>query len=517
MKTKSWLPALALYVLAGLLLLLPYRDQINPDGVAYLSIAGKYARGEFRDTINAYWGPLLSWLLAPLLALGIPGLLAGKLLNFGLGLLTLAAVQRLLRPVVESDAVRALALLLAAPIVLYYGYLDLSPDLLLATALLLYLAALMNPGYASRWTRGAACGLYAGLAYWAKQYGLIFFLAHFVSVSAALFLRPPAGAARRAILRNLAAGLLVAGLMAGAWAGALTWKYGKFTLGTSGAINVSLFSPELRGVVPHHHVGLLPLPNDTACSAWEDPTFYPIPPWSPLESPAARRYAAGLFLGNVKSSVRIFLAFSLLSWAVLAATLFLGAGRRKDWPRAAGWLGLWTIALYTGGYLPICVYPRYLALPHFLLLLLAMMLLDALWKRPAPAGAGRLLPAALLALSFLYFPASKLYSHAGHGRAEAELGRRLREFIPPGSRLASDSDYYRSLFTSYHLAGRYLGKTRDGAEPAAVLEELAANGVEFYLAWEKDTEADGFLAVSYPELTSGQIPGVRVFTLTTAR
>jgi hypothetical protein len=301
--------------------------------------------------------------------------------------------------------------------------------------------------------------------------------------------------------------------MVGAWAGALTWKYGHFTLGTSGSVNVAFFSPELRGIVPHHQIGLLPLPNPTAYSAWEDPTFYPLRSWSPLESPAAMKYAVGLLLGNLKISAKIFLAFSLLSWAIFAAVILLGAGKKQSWPRVAAWLWLWTLALYTGGYLPVCVYYRYLALPHLVLLLLGVMVLEHLWNQPYWSGLGRFLLGVLLALSFLYFPSAKLVSHAGSGRAEAELGRRLQELIPPASRLASDSNYYRSLYATYHVGGRYLGKTREDMEPSAVLQELEANDVEFYLVWNKDSETAGTLAGSSPELTGGQIPDVLVFAL----
>src|SRR5258706_3649627 len=56
--------------------LIYHRYEITPDGISYISVAQKYLDGNFSDAINGFWGPLLSWLLVPFLAVGIPSLLA---------------------------------------------------------------------------------------------------------------------------------------------------------------------------------------------------------------------------------------------------------------------------------------------------------------------------------------------------------------------------------------------------------------------------------------------------------
>ena len=42
---------------------------LAPDVISYLSIGRDYAAGRWGEAINGYWGPLMSWLLAPLLAM----------------------------------------------------------------------------------------------------------------------------------------------------------------------------------------------------------------------------------------------------------------------------------------------------------------------------------------------------------------------------------------------------------------------------------------------------------------
>ena len=79
----------------GALLLPGYRYQLNPDGVSYIAIAHHYADGYWSEAVNGYWGPLYSWLLTPLVAAGLDGLLAAKAVNLALGALALAAVWAL--------------------------------------------------------------------------------------------------------------------------------------------------------------------------------------------------------------------------------------------------------------------------------------------------------------------------------------------------------------------------------------------------------------------------------------
>ncbi|QQR52800.1 hypothetical protein IPG36_01610 [bacterium] len=88
---------LALYALIGLGRLPAFRYQINPDGVAYIDLARLYADGQWWTAINAYWSPMFSWLLAPLIAIGLNPLIAGKLVQLGGGAGLLVAMWLLSR------------------------------------------------------------------------------------------------------------------------------------------------------------------------------------------------------------------------------------------------------------------------------------------------------------------------------------------------------------------------------------------------------------------------------------
>ena len=59
------------YMVIGFILMNLYPHQMTTDSLSYISIAQKYARGHFHDAVNWVWSPLISWLLAPFVLIGI--------------------------------------------------------------------------------------------------------------------------------------------------------------------------------------------------------------------------------------------------------------------------------------------------------------------------------------------------------------------------------------------------------------------------------------------------------------
>ena len=68
------------FVLSGLFLY-NHRLDLNPDGVSYLEIAKYFKEGNFFDAINAYWAPLFSLTITPLMFIFSP-LESSKLVTF---------------------------------------------------------------------------------------------------------------------------------------------------------------------------------------------------------------------------------------------------------------------------------------------------------------------------------------------------------------------------------------------------------------------------------------------------
>ncbi len=82
---------------AGLVQAIAGRSSLDPDGISYLNIAGAYVRGGWRSSINSYWSPLYSWLIAIPDSLHLSNanneLLILHLLNFLIFVLTMASFE----------------------------------------------------------------------------------------------------------------------------------------------------------------------------------------------------------------------------------------------------------------------------------------------------------------------------------------------------------------------------------------------------------------------------------------
>jgi len=96
MRTSRWrwlgfvrhlgLPiSLIVLIVAGIRYVPVFRYEMNPDGCSYMNIAKQYLDGNFWDAVNAYWSPLISWLLIPFMVAGIDAPLATKILSVIVG------------------------------------------------------------------------------------------------------------------------------------------------------------------------------------------------------------------------------------------------------------------------------------------------------------------------------------------------------------------------------------------------------------------------------------------------
>src|SRR3954469_3097913 len=106
-SAAKWHPSplfvvLSLYFLIALPLLWQYLYEVDPDSLAYLTIARQYAGLHLRDAINAYWSPLYSWLMLPFVVCGIGALPAAKIISVAAGAGTLWAADRVARHLAPS-------------------------------------------------------------------------------------------------------------------------------------------------------------------------------------------------------------------------------------------------------------------------------------------------------------------------------------------------------------------------------------------------------------------------------
>jgi hypothetical protein len=496
-----------LYGVIALTLFQHYQYKLYPDTISYISIAHKYLNGDVANAVNGYWAPLLSWAMLPFLSIGFDSLESIKLVSILAGVATIVSASRLFTCFGVAAEIRRLMLLTLIFPVLYFSMSMATPDLLVAALLTAYFALIFRDDYANSKMRGVWCGLLGGLAYLAKHYALPFFIIHFTVLNVWHYKRNQSS---RTVLLNACTGLLTCVLLALPWAGALSAKYGMATIGTSGARTYAYAGPHSRGDTLGPQ-GLVAPPNPTATSAWEDPSYDMLERWSPFESREHLVHQLSMLTRNVREVLTYVLIFSPLSMVILIAYVALGV-RNSDLGKWA--VPLFTMALYTAGYVGIWVEERY-----FWPLCLFLMMMAGVWLT-SMTGAGRLGKSARYALagvclgSFTVLPVLNLARDFDSGKELHDLGVDLRDRYGVSGNIASHNQYRTPLYLSYYIGGHFFGTSDRKLSETRTEELILNNNIDFYFVWAADrhNHVPGFLS-KYREITGGDMRGLLVYKI----
>ncbi|HEU4719863.1 MAG TPA: hypothetical protein VFS59_00760 [Gemmatimonadaceae bacterium] len=480
-----------LYLLGAAILWRHFDFIYYKDELSYLSAAARYARGDLSG-VNAYWAPLLSWLLTPLLALGVPAATASDIVSVFSGLFALQGARALIRTTTGTGWLASLLDYTMVPIALYCAMLYLSPDLLLAGILAWYFSIVLHRDYPMRASAGYLSGVLGGLAYYAKMYAFYFFAAHFVLVNVGHYLWADP-ATRANVRRHFLRGMLVFAAMVAVWVGAMYAKYHIVTLGLTGKYNYAIVGPDVPDR-PILRIGFSAEPRPGNTSAWEDPAdFYRnaaareccLKRWSPLATRQGMTHQLRLIKTNLAITLEQFQLFSSLSYAVIVVCVLLCIPRLSD-ARAhlPVLLALLALGLYPAGYLLVYSEERYLWPMLFLLVALSGYVLRVAFATSFFTDVRRRqLLAAFVALSFVKVPTSKLLQARDYGRNTSRIAEALSGVDLRGKRVASNADFGASDIVAYHHSAAYLGQKRPGISPEQTAAELKASRVEYYLVW----------------------------------
>ena len=201
------LALLAAYTVAAIYRLPRVREQMNPDGIAYISIAERYLAGDLAESVTGHWGPMFSWHLTPLLAFGVEPFRACKVETLATGLATLVGAWLLSSLYSRIISVRAVVCAALVPLLLAWAASPVSPDLLVVCFLTYYAYFISEPDLSRRSVIAAA--IFGAATYLSKSYGFVFFLIHFTLLCAARWTFAERGIGRSEIIRRFGLGLAV--------------------------------------------------------------------------------------------------------------------------------------------------------------------------------------------------------------------------------------------------------------------------------------------------------------------
>lgn len=270
------------YLIVGLLSIRSWVGAISVDGFAYLNIARSYASGDF--VVRGLWSPLMSWLLAPFIALGgHPQVVqrTGVVLN---GVLWIVFSGLLARRFRLSRLAQLGVMAAMAGFILRYSFWPITPDGLAAMVLAGYFVALTSDRIASRplW-QGVLVGGIGALAYYAKYYNIGFIPVHLI-LSGLLFWgygTPPAR-----VIKFVGTALATMALLIAPWVVLLSLRYGIPTASIAGSLNSANLNPARDPAIDNCASYPMCAKPDDVLFPWEDPDPVVYMPYarSPLRS-----------------------------------------------------------------------------------------------------------------------------------------------------------------------------------------------------------------------------------------
>ena len=468
--------------------------QTSPDGIAYVRIAEYWITGQVDLVVNGYWGPMLSWMIAPLLPFTGEPLLAARI-AMGLSAVIflvgcLAVFRRLELPPVGI----VIGLAVAALMSVRYSVLGVSPDLLVGGLIALGASRLLRPEWLERRRFQVATGLLFGLAYLAKAVALPIFFVMTVAVCAVWWVCRPAARrdARRAALVTMASFTI----LALPWATALSIEYGRPVFSTTARIAHTVAGP--RDVDRNHPFGtMFAVPPDGRLTWWEDPTNMPYRHWSPLSSAAYLRHQGHVIAANARVIGGHLGSFDWFRIGVFAA--FIGLVLHAPWRRNFEeerwrWAG---VAVLSIGVVFLPVYALgvryYFAAFPFLVVAAIGLVLELTKGEGGARSAGRLVGLAAVAISFGGPRLVELAGALGEGGRVPSSRVLADRLIEAGMTGPVAGDTVEGLMLSH-----FLGEPFFGGYPAAGPAEYRASGATLILAVrtlpinEALREAEGF-------------------------
>jgi hypothetical protein len=372
-KGRDLVCAVLIYLLLAVSVSVCQRGRINADFIGYITVSHRVIP-DFWGSISGIWSPLFSWLMIPLILLGVPDLIAGRVILLAGGLLYICSLYQIARRF-ERTVVIAVLVCAVIQAATWATYL-LDPDLLAAGLMFAYCATLFAPDLSKKPAHAFGGGVIAGLAYLAKAYMLPFALIH---LTISLWMRGRLEKGRWLLVWSIyVAGLLIVAIP---WASVVSKHEHRLTFSTAGSSNHANISIENDGFDPLFNPGLV---ADYAV----DPRLEP--DWSPFSSWQNFLHQAHIIGRNLNVTLGYLPLWMLLLIGAVAGRLVIRDRARRLEPGenfALRW-ALVTTVIYLSGYALVIVEARYLV-PVIapLITLSATVLLRGFEVRRAPVAA----------------------------------------------------------------------------------------------------------------------------------
>lgn len=334
-------------------------ESLNTDAVAYVQLAAHYAEGRFKLAISGYWGPMISWLMVPVLMLGGSWQLAARSVMVLSGLVFVAGTLRLWRRLGLPPAWRVVGSVLGVAGATGWSVSAIAPDLLLSGWVALAVSELVSREWPVSKGGCVRAGWWWGLAYLTKAIALPLAVVSIPVIWAGWWYQTGRGRSmhQAAVGRvGLVRTLGVLAVVSLPWITVLSVTYGGVVFSTSGRIAHAVVGPG-DGDRYHPFARTFHDPGVGRLTAWEDPSRMEYRYWSPFESRGAFEHQLRVIREHAMTELRLLGSLDglLLGLVGVVVAAWRGFFRVERSLVDRAWMPGVVLVVLCGGYLPVYI------------------------------------------------------------------------------------------------------------------------------------------------------------------
>lgn len=482
---------IAFHFLMCLLLLPQFKYCLEADFYSYLSIAEKYVNGDFYHAINPYWSPFFSWLMIPMVWLDLPVLLTFKwiFVVFGAGIIW--QFHKLLLAQAVPPVIRFAGTAATTIFCIYFSVYYSMPDIMVVYFYLLYFS--WHKGLFDHRKTAVITGLIAGFCFFVKAYSLPFFLLYSVLLIGSKWLIDKN--LKHAEIKNFGVYLLTMLVVASCWMLPLSIKNGGLTMGSSGSFNyhMKMSDPYTKQLGYPYEDQLLPPPNPTAISYWEDPSTAT----DQLKKQSKANLGVQIFITvqNIfilgKSinyyNPLFFMLFIVVVIGILRAILNQAVVFKEEVITAALFIGV-----YPSGYLLLFINERYQWVIYIFVLYISTLVFAHLVKKLALEHWQVWITSIGFFCITAYAPTDRMQvTYRRLAPAQKEDMRKaleIKDIIPAGAKIATDKFWGKGLVTAFVNDNQFYGVFKENQTSDELISDIQRYQIEYVLLYTEDVK-----------------------------
>jgi hypothetical protein len=472
---------------------------INPDSISYISISKKYFDGNFYEAINAYWGPLFSWIILPSYIIKLEPHIFARILFGVFSILLFILINKFFIKFQINDKIKSLGIYFFILPAIFFSFYRLTPDYLLLILTLLYVYTTLDENFWNKKRLVLISSVLGALMFLTKSYGLMFFLAFQTILILIEFVSNKK--ISKTVISHYLLSIVTILILISPWIYLLSNKYGSFTISSSGSVNIRIVNPELNFRHPSIESGFKAPSYKYSISAWDDPDISTYPEWNPFSTFQNLKY---FLINTVKNIFKLFI-FILAFAPLLSSLIFLI--KKKDF-RNPVLLKLLSAGLIYGlGYTTIYVENRYIWPSLIIFTFIGLIVLNSYYNQVFKDKT-RLTIISLLIISsfvpfFIYGINQQLPTASAYYQAES-----IKNKFKISGNFASTNYWDHGLALTYFLNSKFYGTEKLPIDSGKLLEKAQKSGINYIFDYSEPlTDKEGLNFI-------GKIDSIKIYKVT---